>query len=155
MAGGRSFYTVETRAHRDGYKLRDVDGNDMEDDIVWREGFQSPEILYSDLDAGGDVYERWRRYMEGLDRGADVRVSDDAGRYLCDFIYYSSLVEAWGEEKDMKVLFLHVPGDTDEAAVERGRRVAVGLIRAMVESWCEEEARKEKVLRREERRGMW
>jgi pyroglutamyl-peptidase len=158
MAGGRNFYTVETRAHRDSYKLRDVDGNDMEDDTVWRDKYKSPEILYSDLDAGGDVYDRWRQYMKLLDRHADVRVSDDAGRYLCDFIYYTSLVEFWRQEKDMKVLFVHVPGDTDDAAIDRGRAVIVGLVWAMVESWMEEEALVDRLERRQERRliqGSW
>jgi len=35
---------------------------------------------------------------------ADVQVSEDAGLYLCEFIYYKSLVEMGG-----KSLFIHVP----------------------------------------------
>jgi hypothetical protein len=34
-----------------------------------------------------------------------------------------------------KVAFLHVPGDTDAAAIERGVRVTVAAIRALVASW--------------------
>jgi len=40
------------------------------------------------------------------------------------------------------VLFLHTPGAADAASVERGVRVATGLIRSVVESWEERERRK-------------
>lgn len=66
----------------------------------------------------------------------DVRPSSDAGRYLCDFIYYTSLVEYW--RKDSKamapVMFLHVPGNSGDYDIEMGRKVALGLIGAMVAS---------------------
>ena len=61
-------------------------------------------------------------------------MSEDAGRYLCDFIYYSSLayVERKGEEK--RAVFLHVPIDTNEAALNTGVDVTIELIRALVQS---------------------
>ena len=66
----------------------------------------------------------------------DVRPSGDAGRYLCDFIFYTGLVEYWRRdpEGDLPVVFLHVPGAAEEEDVERGTRVTAGLIRALVEN---------------------
>lgn len=72
----------------------------------------------------------------------DIRPSSDAGRYLCDFIYYTSLVEYW--RKDPKamapVMFLHVPGSIQDHDIEMGKKVALGLIGAMVASttWTNE-----------------
>lgn len=66
----------------------------------------------------------------------DVRPSGDAGRYLCDFIYYTSLVEYWRRDLGMvaPVMFLHVPGRVEDLDIEMGRKVAMGLIGAMVGS---------------------
>ena len=64
----------------------------------------------------------------------DVRPSEDAGRYLCDFIYYSSLAELWKRDEERRVVFLHVPVESDEAAIARGREVLIELIRALVQS---------------------
>jgi len=63
-----------------------------------------------------------------------VRVSEDAGHYLCDFIYYSSLAYLAKNEEDKRVVFLHVPVHADKAAVETGVSVAIELIRAIVQS---------------------
>uniref|UniRef100_A0A5B7BPD5 Putative pyroglutamyl-peptidase 1-like protein n=1 Tax=Davidia involucrata TaxID=16924 RepID=A0A5B7BPD5_DAVIN len=40
-------------------------------------------------------------------KGYDVTVSDDAGRYVCNYVYYHSLWFA--EQKGHKSLFVHVP----------------------------------------------
>lgn len=64
----------------------------------------------------------------------DLRISDDAGHYLCDFIYYSSLAHLWKQQRSRKLTFLHVPADASAHSVELGRELAVNLIRAMVES---------------------
>jgi hypothetical protein len=67
----------------------------------------------------------------------DIRPSSDAGHYLCDFTYYTSLVEYWrrNPEGERPVMFFHVPGGAEEKDVERGRRVALGLIAALVANW--------------------
>lgn len=66
----------------------------------------------------------------------DLRSSDDPGYYLCDFIYYTSLVEYWRRDPNgpRPVMFLHVPGGYEKEDVERGRQVTLGLISALVES---------------------
>ena len=69
----------------------------------------------------------------------DVRTSDDAGHFCCDYIYYAGLFEYWKRYRSdataRPVMFLHVPGETDARHVEAGTRVAEGLIRACVTSW--------------------
>jgi pyroglutamyl-peptidase len=63
-----------------------------------------------------------------------VRISEDAGRYLCDFIYYSSLAYLTKKEEERRVIFLHVPVESDEAAVNTGVEATIELIRALVQS---------------------
>lgn len=53
---------------------------------------------------------------------------------MCDFIYYSSLALLWKIKAERKVVFLHVPADSDEAAIETGKEVLIELIRALVQS---------------------
>jgi pyroglutamyl-peptidase len=40
-------------------------------------------------------------------KGYDVMVSDDAGRFVCNYVYYHSL--RFAEQKGNKSLFVHVP----------------------------------------------
>jgi pyroglutamyl-peptidase len=64
----------------------------------------------------------------------DVRPSEDAGRYLCDFIYYSSLAHLWKAGSERRVVFFHVPVESDDAAIARGRDVLIELVKALVQS---------------------
>ncbi len=191
MAGGRRHYALETLAHRDGYTIKDVDSVDGIDVGSRRwQAERCPSILEVGWD-GADVLGRWRRELKndpisraGVKQGPDVRLSSDAGRFLCDFIFYESLSLRWKEDRDRqepqhddsqqplpsipltaspalenrtpnpnnlppprrsydhdsrlgKVAFLHVPGDTDALAIERGVRVTIAAIRALVSSWEE------------------
>ncbi|KAI9808924.1 MAG: hypothetical protein M1827_007149 [Pycnora praestabilis] len=184
MAGGRNYYTLETKARRDGYEMKDVDGRvlgdgDGEDDIRWRgrvkEWEECPEVLESEFDTE-DVWRRWvsavpdRRgggtklhgsikFLGCVElglcilsdtirpvktntvydlQGMDLRPSADAGRYLCEFTYYASLARYYQAQSDHQgdkpVMFLHVPADHSEQALQRGKDVAIGLTRALVES---------------------
>lgn len=64
MAGPQPVYQIERRGHRDGYRLRDVDGNLLGDEERHRaEGDRwiwhgVPHELLTDLDIEG-VYRRW------------------------------------------------------------------------------------------------
>ena len=135
MAFGRKFYSVERRGHRDGYYMKDVNDEFLEDDERHnREGDYwiwsgLPEEILSDTNID-DIWRRWRTALHGL----DVRISEDAGRYLCDFIYFSSLAYLTQKEQEKRVIFLHVPIASDEAAVKTGVDITVELIRAMVHS---------------------
>lgn len=135
MASGRKFYSVERRGHRDGYNMKDVDREllgDAErrkfegDDWIWH---GMPEELLSSLDID-DVWKRWRAALPGK----DIRISEDAGRYLCDFIYFSSLAYLEKKEEDRRVVFLHVPVNADDIAIENGIEITIELIRALVQS---------------------
>lgn len=64
----------------------------------------------------------------------DLRISDDAGHYLCDFIYYSSLAHLWKQGRDRKVTFFHVPADASKETVSLGTELCINLIRSIVES---------------------
>ncbi|PTB81492.1 peptidase C15, pyroglutamyl peptidase I-like protein [Trichoderma longibrachiatum ATCC 18648] len=139
MAGPRLMYQIESRGHRTGYKARDVDGRHLDElegkrneEWVWHD---LPDELRTDLDID-DIWERWLQHTPG---NLDLRISDDAGRYLCDFIYYSSLASCYKQGKERKVIFLHVPADGSEAVIKQGQEVAVNLIRSIVESEVYEE----------------
>ncbi|KAK1600204.1 uncharacterized protein LY79DRAFT_10778 [Colletotrichum navitas] len=136
MAGPRLFYSVERRGHRDGYTFPDVDGHRLEDDERRREEGDDwvwhgmPPEIETGLDLA-DVLERWKAHSP---EGSDLRISEDAGHYLCDFIYFSSLAHLWRAREHRRVTFLHVPSDASKASVARGTELAVQLIRSIAES---------------------
>lgn len=61
-------------------------------------------------------------------KGYDVTISDDAGRFVCNYVYYHSLWFA--EQKGHKSLFVHVPlfSRIDE---ETQMQFAVALLEAI------------------------
>jgi pyrrolidone-carboxylate peptidase len=79
----------------------------------------------------------------------DLRISEDAGHYLCDFIYYSSLAHLYQAGEERRVLFLHVPSDASEHSINVGRELVLQLVRSVVES---EMVRREKE-EKEEKEG--
>lgn len=157
MANNANEYRVEKQGHRDGYDVSpkkgtptlDVDGRTLrecEEEMGLGEGEYwrgCLETIQSTLDVD-DIVERMHlRNRKGaggekrLPEGIAVKASDNAGFYLCDFIYYSSLAHFWknnGEEGERKVVFLHVPPESDDEVLEKGREVTLALIRAMVMS---------------------
>ena len=42
-----------------------------------------------------------------MNKGYGVTISDDAGRFVCNYVYYHSL--RFAEKKGHKSLFVHVP----------------------------------------------
>jgi hypothetical protein len=182
MAGGRDHYTMETIAHRDNYKIKDVDDRDgwREGEHVWRKE-DIPECLRVGWDEA-DVLMRWERELDEVEarlglveespaptpgplvivntasKKSVVRLSRDAGRYLCEFTLMESLVRRWLEAKtdndeghsgskddsrEGKVAFLHLPGGYSIDDVARGVRVAEAAIRSFVGSWEDGKRRKE------------
>jgi len=133
LAAGRTYYTLERRAPRGPYsQKRDVDGAVFHDSTGrWSD---CPPSLQPTFDTD-DVFRRWRRHIVGLAHAVDARLSDDPGNFLCGFIYYASLAWFWKRgAEERPVMFLHVPDCPTEERIEYGRKVAVGLIRALVES---------------------
>lgn len=184
MAGPRRIYWMEQRGHRDGYRLRDVDGEVLGDSDDEDEGkgdnkkdnkyennptlHQSqpgrgkgrerddwpfrgtPPTLTTAFDAW-DVHQRW---SANVPFDTDVRLSTDAGHYLCDFIYFSSLAWLYRRNEHRRVVFLHVPSEATAGAVRKGRAVTLGLIRALVESSCQVGYRPERPEESEGERGL-
>ena len=131
MAPGRKFYTLETCAHRDGYNKPDVEGKTLQGDTFWKDKYDAPEILHTSFDTE-DIWRRWKCDL----MGEDVRPSNNAGHYLCDFTYYTCMVEYWRRDPNQMrpCMFLHIPGGHNERDIIRGREVALGLIAACVGS---------------------
>lgn len=213
MAGGRDCYSLETRAHRDNYRIKDVDDCDgLALAETWKhEGV--PDVLY----VGWNEAEVLRRWEEGVQMGlaergflgrgemeralgasmnpqqqqqpilspmpgrghgpmsmmwgtsnvpmstmkaeehrkkACVKLSADAGRFLCEYALFESLSLRWldarrthdnrveqqkqtslAQDRVGKVAFLHVPGWTGVEDINRGVMVAEEAIRALVGSW--------------------
>ncbi|ORY62269.1 putative pyroglutamyl peptidase type I [Pseudomassariella vexata] len=136
MAGPADVYSMERRGHRDGYKMKDVDGNFLNDEErheregdkwIWHD---MPEELVTNLDVA-DIYKRW---VDKIPKYANVRISEDPGRYLCDFIYFSSLAHLYKQQRPRKVLFLHVPAIGSKEMLRTGTELATQLIKSIIES---------------------
>ncbi|KAK3334945.1 hypothetical protein B0H65DRAFT_534151 [Neurospora tetraspora] len=205
MAGPQPRWAIERLAHRDGYALRDVDGEFLRDrenqlrdgdDWVWK---GCPAELRTDLDLDV-ILEKWRGYcappgglvvasgsgsgseggveeghggkdggkdgkdggeggkkegggkaklwygndIKGGAKGEKLVISEDPGRYLCDFIYYSSLAELHKRKAEKRVVFLHVPCKLgkDGEYVRIGQELMLGLVRSVVEWLVDEKKRK-------------
>ncbi|KAF2173939.1 hypothetical protein M409DRAFT_16208 [Zasmidium cellare ATCC 36951] len=148
MASGRKFYCAERYGHRDGYiKNKDLDGNmpsPEEGKITFGD---CPETMTTSLDFES-VLLNWQTNILAIPEGqpgahADIRPSEDAGRYLCDYIYFNSLAYfgrksgemEGGRDSSRPVLFFHVPAESDEGSLQRGRAVCEALIRAMADCY--------------------
>jgi len=148
MATGRKWYSIERKGHRDGYDMKDVDGEvcedggrekveeeakDVEENANSRTAKWLWEGLPAEIETSIDVDDVWKRWRISLPNH-DLRISNDAGRYLCDFIYYSSLAELTKRDEKRRVLFLHVPLEADKEAISNGVQVTCELIRGIVAS---------------------
>ncbi|KAI1636573.1 putative pyroglutamyl peptidase type I [Biscogniauxia mediterranea] len=172
MAGPQLVYSLERRAHRDGYDKADVDGKFLRDeerhleegkDWIWH---GLPGELLTDLDIvdvyrtcvergpgtiifflkysslgiyryGYGLYPLWltciRPLLSRL-KALHLQISDDPGRYMCDFIYFSSLAHLEKQKRPKKVIFLHVPQYSDQKSLSLGKEIVLTLVRAIVES---------------------
>ncbi|KAH8804355.1 hypothetical protein F5884DRAFT_795838 [Xylogone sp. PMI_703] len=131
LADTRDYYSIESQAYRDGYDKEDATGHTLKGDTFWKSEFQSPPVLKTSI----NIYNVLKKCKQILP-GEDLRVSDDAGRYLCEFIYYTSMVEYWRKdpEGDRPVVFLHVPKRVDRESLEIGKEVVLGFITSLVET---------------------
>lgn len=139
MAGPELHWQIERRGHRDGYALKDVDGEFLRDqnrklkegkDWVW-DG--APAELLSDLNIDA-IHKKWTAYSPN---DLDIRVSEDAGRFLCDFIYFSSLAHLYKSDQRRNVVFLHVPANVEPEQLGKGKELTLQLIRSIIESELE------------------
>ncbi|KAF1839724.1 peptidase C15, pyroglutamyl peptidase I-like protein [Decorospora gaudefroyi] len=146
LAAGRNYFALEQASQGRGYgKIPDVDGQSFEDDAAEKEfpAKQYPVQLTTSFDTDY-VLARWKANLgytsaDGRTRVEgcpDVRISYDAGNFLCGFIYYNSLAHYFNIKEDERpVVFLHVPDlSGSEEKLRQGWEITVGLIKALVES---------------------
>lgn len=162
MASSKKQYVLERLGHRDDYTIRDLDQrlpnqNSSSDDYPWH---GIPDQLTTDLNVA-DIKRRWETYLPvsaagppcqrlvrspgesnvgNIQDSITLRSSDDAGHFLCDYIYFNSLATCHRAEQRKRVLFMHVPAVRPEPAdlynnsIDMGREVAIQLLRSLVES---------------------
>lgn len=169
IAATRSYYSVETQAHRDAYYVSDVKGKVAYEDGEkrWKE-LGLPTVLTPGPSTAADAaavtstasstpttsvslpsqaiqshpyppdthfLKTWETFMPA---DTDVRISTDAGRYLCEFIFYTSLAHAYLEGRSRSAVFFHVPSSCDDDDIEKGKQAALGLIKTLVTCWIDE-----------------
>ena len=96
VSGVAEELTIETLAHNEGYKRLDVTGNTAPSQCYLKNGCDC-------LATGFDV-EKLCNDINGDSCLAMAVQSNDAGRYLCEYIFYASL-----SQKTSCVSFIHVP----------------------------------------------
>ncbi|KAJ9590146.1 hypothetical protein L9F63_016731 [Diploptera punctata] len=87
---------LELKAHKTGYDVTDIDGK-----------LPSPRQTDSSTpDIIGPLYDvcQLKNEVVESDVGVPVHVSCNAGRYLCEYIYYASLII-----NPLCTIFIHVP----------------------------------------------
>lgn len=148
LAASRRFFALEIGSHSRGYdKIKDVDGLIFSDEDAESlfPAERYPPVLETSFDTT-DVLERWKGFLikpknepfnlEPALSPPDVRLSSDAGNFLCGFMYWNSLAHFYSiREEERPVVFLHVPDlSWSSERIEMGRDVVVALIKALVES---------------------
>lgn len=117
LSGDRNWISLERFGRNASGDGKDNDGASRPGRLV----ADGPELLETgfDLDA----------LAAGLaaDTGREVRVSDSAGAYVCNAIYYHSLRHA----RDARVLFVHVPMMDEVESRSVGETLARCVARAM------------------------
>ncbi|KAJ7167754.1 hypothetical protein C8R46DRAFT_1094022 [Mycena filopes] len=104
---------AERLAHKTGYSLPDyehqsppliIGGGNLRGFGSPRYGDEFADELFTSIDVDALVGD--------LTQGPNplsIETSDDAGRFLCDFIYYASLAESQRAGRETPVLFVHCP----------------------------------------------
>ncbi|KAJ5949196.1 Peptidase C15 pyroglutamyl peptidase I [Penicillium verhagenii] len=155
IASPRLYYSIEYLAHRDDYNITDIDGRSGYEDGEkrWKElglppilspgrAFVATKELRALEGSKGGSYPPNAHFLDtwkaNASAGLDLRISHDAGHYLCDFIFYTSMALATQQGQDRNILFFHVPGASEDADIKRGREITLALIKAMVTCWVDE-----------------
>lgn len=144
---------MEVEAHRDSYHISDVKGRSGYEDgeKLWKE-LQLPPLLKPGPASDGSISDAkkprvhpfppdshflaaWKSFCP---ENTDVQLSQDAGRYLCEFIFYSSMALALQAGQDRNAVFFHVPALCEDADIELGKEVTIALVKALVACWIDE-----------------
>ncbi|KAF5587784.1 pyroglutamyl peptidase type I [Fusarium subglutinans] len=105
-------YCLETRARKSGYKRNGKDGTPYPVAMIEPERKELISFYLKD---------------------ANIKVSQNAGEYFCEFEFWSCLASAYLKRQCRDVIFLHVPNDRSAEAIQKGAMVAQGVIQAAVE----------------------
>ena len=138
IAPGITWYEVETHAQRSGYKTKDESGFRPDEHPGYGGRQASVRFETCVLDLGTErVVKRWKD--ECKDKSVDLKISRDAGLFVCEYITYASLAYLQYHKNHLLppdqrtgVAFLHAPALRDDAAIERGKEVYIGLLKALV-----------------------
>ncbi|UZJ54471.1 hypothetical protein CBS101457_003791 [Exobasidium rhododendri] len=123
--GAKGGIVVEKVGHKRGYQIPDVK-KELAPIATDQSYTTRKEQRASPIRGFGEGYEEFQdeetnsvdvsalvEWLKTECRLSHVRESHDAGRYLCDYIFYCSLCEAKRKGAGTKVQFIHVP-PTDE-----------------------------------------
>ena len=129
LAPGRNFFSIESIAHRDGYVKLDIHGNNLDGDTFWHDVFGAPLTLQPTLNLP-HIWKGWKQALPD----EDLRLSNNAGRYLCEFIFYAGMLEYSRRDPTGKrpCIFCHVPPGAEEGDLLRGKEAVQALITTMV-----------------------
>jgi len=137
LALGQSYYSLEKSAPKNGYHQNpDVSRRVFTKAETKKAWGKLPDSLASTVDLES-VGTKWAAGVKKMKYGADVRVTDDVGEFLCGFVYFATLAEMAKKGVERPVAFLHVPEMGTEKGFEIGAGVVVELIKALVEVWKE------------------
>lgn len=112
--------TLETLAHKSGYKKPDVQGNFPASNCC----YGNEDCIYPEL----DVKAVSQKINKMIDTGVKSCVSTNAGRYLCEFTFYASLCI-----NRSRVVFIHVPEINKPYSIEQMAKCVKNIILLLVE----------------------
>lgn len=117
---GYKAITLESQGKNEGYELLDVAGQTPPHSTCVKGG---PHCIKTDFDL--DLI--CSKYGE-TETEVDVATSCDAGRYLCDFLYYTSL-----HQRGAHVLFVHVPPLNNPYSIEQLATACKRIVEILIE----------------------
>lgn len=124
LASRQEYFSIESCARREGYVRKDVRGQ-IPDADFWLHCTNIPSWLRPSIDLEL-LHQTW-----GQERpNEDLQVSDDAGKFLCEFTFFAAMLEYWkrDEKGQRPCMFLHVPAGTEAADLNHGREVVLALV---------------------------
>lgn len=131
VSGGATFLTLESTAHGSGYTKPDIN------DLPPEETELQEVVLHPDI----DVKQVSKFLNDHFDETqCKAVVSHNAGRYLCEYIFYKSL-----SIDTSRVLFIHVP-DLKVYTAEQSAKGLKFIIRHLMEFLKQKEQKENEIV---------